>query len=70
MIVELLRDWGWNKCGEQVEVWDPTGQQWIREGIARLPHESRSEETENAEAVHAGVESAVVSAKRRHPHRR
>ena len=73
MIVLMLRDWGFNRCGETVEVWEPMGEVWVRDGIAKVPEphrESRSEAAETAEDVHAGVESAVVSSKRRHPHRR
>jgi hypothetical protein len=73
MILTLLRDWGFNKCGETVEVWEPMGAIWIRDGIAKAPElarENRSEGTETAEEVRDGVESAVVSSRRRHPHRR
>jgi hypothetical protein len=44
MKVRLLKDWGFNKAGDVVEVFDPTGNNWILNGIAEIPREVRSVE--------------------------
>lgn len=66
MKVRLLKDWGFNKAGDVVEVFDPTGQNWILNGIAT---EDRSVPVEQSIAGEESVERAVITEKRRMPKR-
>jgi hypothetical protein len=59
MRVTMLKDWGFHRQGETVEVWESTGRNWLLNGIAEPPQPaSRSIETDNASASPAGVERA------------
>lgn len=63
--VKLLKDWNWQKAGDVVSVFEPTGQNWILNGIAERVSESRSVDVEQAVEPPDGIERAVVSEKRR-----
>jgi hypothetical protein len=69
MKIRMLKDWGWNKAGEVVEVFDTLAQDWILNGVAEEAVESRAVEVEQATAVPGSVEHAVVGEKRRMPKR-
>jgi len=64
MKVRLLKDWGFSKAGEVVDVFEPTGRNWLLNGIAEEPTESRSVVVERATEDQA-AERAIVSEKRR-----
>jgi len=61
MKVRLLKDWGFNKAGDTVEVFEPTAKNWLLNGIAEEPQEVRSVEVvEQATAPHGqAVERAA-----------
>jgi len=63
--VRLLKDWNWKKAGDVVDVFEPTGRNWILNGIAESVSESRTVDVERAAEPPDGVERAVVSEKRR-----
>lgn len=65
MKVRLLKDWNWKKAGEVVDVFEPTGQNWLLNGIAELCSDSRSLEVERAVEPPEAVETAALSEKRR-----
>ena len=68
MRVRMLKDWSFHKAGDVVEVFEPTGKNWITTGIAEEPKDSRSLPVEEATEETAGVERAVVA--KRPPARR
>lgn len=55
MKIRMLRDWGWHKQGDVVDIFDVTAKAWISDGIAAPAEESRS----------IKVEQATVSVERR-----
>lgn len=59
--VKMLKDWGWNKAGDVVEVFAPMARQWVFDGIAEYVTASRSEQSvvEVAVAPTASVENAT-----------
>lgn len=59
MKVRLLKDWNYHKQGDIVEVFEPTGKNWILNGIATEPTESRSVVEQAVLAPGEGVERAV-----------
>lgn len=69
MKVRLLKDWSFQKAGAVVEVFEPTGRNWILNGIAAPHEESRSVEAEEAVARATSVEHATVG-KKYHPQKR
>lgn len=49
MIIEMLKDWGWHKKGDVVDIFDVTAKGWVYEGIAKpVAEESRSIRVEQA----------------------
>ena len=69
MKLRMLRDWNWQKAGSIADVFDPLGEDWIRNGVAELFVESRAIEVEQAIADEPQAERAVMSEKRRIPKR-
>lgn len=69
MKVRLLKDWSFQKAGTIVEIFEPTGRNWILNGIAAPHEESRSREPEEAVAAETAVEHAAVGKKYQHPRR-
>lgn len=63
--VRLLKDWNWQKAGSVVDVFEPTGQNWILNGIAERVGENRSVDVEQAVEPPDGIERAVVTERRR-----
>lgn len=63
MKVRLLRDWSYRKTGDVVEVFEPTGQNWILNGIAEAHSEARSVPIEEAVENPAGTERAMMGRK-------
>lgn len=63
MKVRLLKDWSYRKAGDVVEVFEPTGQNWILNGIAEPHSESRAVAVEEAVEEQDAVERAVVGRK-------
>lgn len=58
--VRMLKDWSFHKAGDVVEVFDPTGRNWILNGIAEEPRNERSLSVEEAVSDAEGVERAVI----------
>jgi hypothetical protein len=49
MIIKMLKDWGWHKEGDVVDIFDATAKNWVYEGIAKpVVEESRSIKVEQA----------------------
>jgi hypothetical protein len=65
MRVKMLRDWGWYQKGQIAELFEPVAMEYIKEGFAEATSEARSVPVERAEESRGGVESAVVTEKRR-----
>jgi len=59
--VRMLKDWGWNKADDVVEVFAPMARQWVFDGIAEYVKVDRSDDTpvEAAVAPTANVENAA-----------
>lgn len=64
MKVRLLKDWGFSKAGDVVDVFEPTGRNWLLNGIAEEHSESRCVSVERATDGQI-AERAVVAEKRR-----
>jgi hypothetical protein len=49
MKIKMLKDWGWHKEGDVVDIFDVTAKGWISDGIAKpITEESRSVKVEQA----------------------
>jgi len=60
MKVRLLKDWNFHKAGDVVDVFEPTGKNWITTGIADSVVEQRDIQVENTDGPSPGqVERAV-----------
>jgi hypothetical protein len=59
--VKMLKDWGWNKAGDVVEIFSPMARQWVFDGIAEYVKADRSDQpvVEAAVAPTASVENAT-----------
>jgi hypothetical protein len=57
MQMRMLRDWSYHKQGDVVEVWEPTAQNWMLNGIAEpapavaVPEPAPEPVVEAAEAI-------------------
>ena len=66
MKVRMLKDWGWYQKGQIAELFDPVAVEYIKNGFAEEIAEPRSVVVERADQARSGVESAVVTERRRH----
>lgn len=58
--VRLLKDWNYQKQGDVVDVYEPTGRNWVLNGIAEEVVDTREMPVEQAVAVETrAVERAV-----------
>ena len=67
MKVRLLKDWNFQKCGQVVEVYEPTAKNWIATGIAEPASmtERRDVQVETADSNDPeSVERAVQKPRR------
>lgn len=66
MKVRMLKDWSWHKSGDLVDVFDPTGRNWILTGIAEDASNPREAPAERAVATEQ-AESAMIAPKKSQP---
>jgi hypothetical protein len=67
MKVRLLKDWSFHKKGDTVEVFEPTGLNWLLNGIAEEPVEARSLDVEEAVSRQPEAAERAMQGRRRKP---
>lgn len=66
MKVRMLKDWSWHKAGDVVEVFDPTGRNWVVTGIAEDAADPKEPPAERAVATEQS-ETAMISPRKSQP---